>query len=93
MNNNNWYNIVTTFNNGINQLYVNGVYVGQRTGLSLTAYTTTYYYFIGAGYSGSRGLGSNYFNGNISYFSFYNRVLTNSEIQQNFDALRVRFDL
>ena len=34
-----------------------------------------------------------YFNGNISNFSFYNKVLTASEVQQNFNATRSRFGI
>jgi hypothetical protein len=32
-----------------------------------------------------------YFNGKIPYFTYYNRALTPQEIQQNFNALRSRF--
>jgi len=91
LNDDNWHNIVTTFNSGTNQLYVDGVYVTQQTGRTLTSYTSTYYYIIGAGYAASRGLGTNYFSGNIANFSFYNRALSSTEIQQNFNALRGRY--
>lgn len=93
LNNNTWYNIVTTYNNGTNILYINSIFNSQRTGLNLVSYSTDYYYFIGAGVSSVRGLGSNFFNGNISNFLFYNRVLSSTEIQQNFDATKSRFGL
>ena len=95
LNDNNWHNIITTFNSGTNQLYVDGVYNTQQTGKTLTSFTTTYYYIVGAGYAAVRsGIGpSYYFSGNISNFSFYNRALTASEIQQNFNALRGRFGI
>ena len=38
-------------------------------------------------------LGGRYWNGKISNFKTYNRVLTAAEIQQNFNALRGRFGL
>ena len=93
LNDNIWHNITTTFNAGTNQLYVDGNYVTQQTGRTLTSFTTTYYYILGAGYASGRGLGTNYFSGNISNFSFYNRALTAAEVQQNFNTLRGRFGI
>lgn len=93
LNDNRWHNITTTLNSGTNQLYVDGVYNSQQTGKTLSSFTSTYYYIIGAGYSAARGLGSNYFSGNISNFTFYNRALSANEIQQNFNALRGRYNV
>jgi len=93
LNNNIWYNIVTTYSSGTNQLYINGVYNSQQTGKTLSSFTTTYYYIVGAGFSGSRGLGTNYFIGNISNFYFYNRAFSTSEILQNYNAQKSRFGL
>jgi len=39
------------------------------------------------------GIGSKVFNGNIAQASIYNRALTASEVQQNFNALRGRFGI
>jgi Concanavalin A-like lectin/glucanases superfamily len=54
--------------------------------------TTT---FLGSGeiLLGGYGTGSNGFSGRISNASVYNRVLSASEIQQNFNALRSRFGI
>jgi hypothetical protein len=93
LNNNVWHNITTTYNSGTNQLYANGSYVTQQTGLSLTSYASTYYYIIGAGYSAGRSLGTDYFSGSISNFSFYNRALTATEVLQNYNALKGRYGL
>lgn len=93
LNNNIWHCITTTYNNGTNKLYVNGAYVTERTGLSLVNYTSTYYYMIGAGLATGRGLGSDYFSGNISNFVFYNRELSLAEVLQNYNALKSRFGL
>jgi hypothetical protein len=93
LNDNNWYNIITTFNSGTNQLYVNGVYNTQQTGKTLTSFTSTYSYIIGAGYADGRSLGTNYFSGNISNFTFYNRALSAEEILQNYNAIKGRFGL
>ena len=93
LNNNNWHNVITTFNSGTNQLYVNGVYNTQQTGKTLATFTDTYNYIVGAGVAIERSLGTNYFSGNISNFNFYNRALTATEITQNFNALKGRFGL
>ena len=42
---------------------------------------------------GGNTLDSRYFNGNIAQVQIYNRALTASEIQQNFNALRGRFSI
>jgi len=93
LNDNVWHNVTTTYNSGVNQLYIDGEYVTQRTGLSLFSYTTNYYYFIGAGRAAGRSLGTNYFSGNISAFCFYNKALSAAEVSQNFNALRGRYGI
>ena len=94
LNNGTWQNATITFGSNTNQLYVNGIFNSQRTGLTLASYTTIYYYIIGAGFmSSGREIGTNYFNGSISNFSFYNRVLSNLEIQKNFNTLRGRYGI
>jgi len=93
LNDNNWHNIITTFNSGTNQLYIDGSYVSQRTGLNLVSFTSTYYYFIGVGREGTRNLGTDVFSGNISNFSFYNKALSGAEVEQNYNALRGRYGI
>ena len=93
LNNGAWHNVTTTFNSNTNRLYVNGVFNSQRTGLILTSFTTLYYYMIGAGFASGRSLGTNYFNGSISNFGFYNRAISDTEILQNFNALRGRYGI
>tara|TARA_E500000318_G_C3461933_1_gene173007 strand:- start:26 stop:682 length:657 start_codon:yes stop_codon:yes gene_type:complete len=48
---------------------------------------------IGRHGTGNSGNGSEYSNSHISFLICYNRVLTASEIQQNFNALRGRFGI
>jgi hypothetical protein len=93
LNNNVWHNITTTFSNNTNQLYIDGIYNTQRTGIGFVSFTTTYYYILGAGHAAGRSLGTNYFSGNISHFNFYNRALSTSEIMQNYIAMKGRFNL
>jgi hypothetical protein len=92
LNNGVWHNVTTTFNAGTNILYINGILNSQRTGLTLTSYTSLYYYLIGAGRAG-RGIGTNVFAGDISNFVFYSTALTAAEITQNFNALRGRYNV
>jgi hypothetical protein len=93
LNDNIWHNITTTFNSGTNQLYIDGIYQSQQTGKTLSSFTSTYYYIVGAGYSAGRSLGTNYFSGNIANFSFYNTSILPNQVLQNYNATKYRFDL
>jgi hypothetical protein len=91
INTSNWYQVVGTFVSGSRILYINGVQVNSDT-LSGTIDTNAGGMSIGVygGYSGSR---SYYYNGNLSVCRVYNRVLTASEVQQNFNSLRGRYGI
>jgi hypothetical protein len=88
---NNWNNIVVVYNNKQASIYLNGNIV--RTGLTSTKrllmglvignQTVTTGSFIS--YGG--------FRGNIGSISYYNRVLSTSEIRQNYNAQKSRFNL
>jgi hypothetical protein len=86
---NNWYNTVAVRLNNVITVYVNGI-AGPTTvndgGNNLTEQ------YIGIGIFNFTGFENN-FSGNISNFSVYNRALTASEIQQNYNALKGRFGL
>ena len=84
---NTWYCGAVTFNttSGWN-LYLNGAL--ENTNASTTTFTGNGEILIGA-----FGTGTNVFSGNISNVQAYNRVLTASEIQQNFNANRGRFGI
>ena len=91
MNTTNWYQVAFTFTSGSQVCYINGNVVGTGT-TSGTLATNAGGMSIGAygGYSGSRGY---YYNGDQSIAKVYNRVLTQTEIQQNFNALRGRYSI
>jgi hypothetical protein len=91
MNTSNWYQVVGTFTSGARRLYINGVLVNSDT-QSGTITTNANGMSIGVygGFNGSRGY---YYNGNIASVKVYNRALTASEIQQNFNANRGRFGI
>jgi hypothetical protein len=84
---NTWYCGAVTFNttSGWN-LYLNGAL--ENTNSSTTAFTGNGEILIGA-----YGTGSNVFSGNISNIQAYNRALSASEIQQNFNATRGRYGI
>lgn len=82
----NWYMGSMTFDNTTLRLYVNGVQSAASTGGPVTL-NSTEPLTIG------RRIQLNYYNGNIANVFMYNRALTASEIQQNFNALRGRFGI
>lgn len=89
MNTSTWYNVVFTFTSGSQVCYINGVVAGTGTTTGTLA-TNAGGMSIGAygGYSGAHGY---YYNGSQSVAKVYNKVLTQAEVLQNFNALRGRF--
>jgi hypothetical protein len=91
MNTTNWHQVCFTFTSGSQVCYINGVVVGTGS-TAATIATNNGGMSIGAygGYSGSRGY---YYNGDQSIAKVYNRVLSQSEIQRNFNAVRGRYNV
>jgi hypothetical protein len=84
---NTWYCGAVTFSSTTGWvLYLNGVQ--EDTDISTTTFTGNGEILIGA-YS----TGANVFTGRISNCLVYNRVLTATEIQQNFNSVRSRFGI
>lgn len=86
----NWYNMVFTYNNSnpfTKQMYLNGV-VQSGTGAS-AAYAGSGAFRLGATYS----TGGNYGNGSYAGMKMYNRILSATEVRQNYDATKSRFGL
>jgi hypothetical protein len=82
---NKWYNLVVTKNSTTYNLYTNGQLSMNTTGVNLT-YTQ---YTLG-----KRGdVFGGYAKGNISNTSLYNRALSATEIQQNYNTTKTRFGL
>ena len=88
MNTSSWYQVVGTFTTGSRILYINGVQVNSDT-YSGTIATNTGGQWIGV-YGGAAGY---YYNGSLSICRVYNRVLTASEVLQNFNAIRGRYGI
>jgi len=91
MNTSNWYNGVFTFTSGSQVLYINGAVVGTGATTGTVA-TNAGGMSIGA-YGGQAGAKAYFFNGSIASVKVYNRVLTSTEVAQNFNALRGRFGI
>jgi hypothetical protein len=87
-----WYHIVGVRSGTTGYLYINGILNKQNsvTGNVISADTDSQF-FIG-NISRPTSLTEGW-NGNIAQASIYNKALTASEIQQNFNALRGRFGI
>jgi hypothetical protein len=83
---NNWYQIVYTFNasNGACQIFKNSVSQGTGT---ISSFIGTTNVLI------ARWGGAAYFQGNGSIYRIYNRVLSSTEVTQNYNAQKGRFGL
>ncbi len=80
-----WANVVGTYDGSNMKIYINGS-LDQTKARSGTIPTNSAN--LGVGHDGAGGL---IFDGKIAASSIYNRALTLSEVQQNFNAQRSRF--
>lgn len=86
-----WFLVTASYNNGLKSFYINGVLLGTQT---VTGGFTTNANGMSIGvYGGQTGGRGYYFNGDIANLRFYNRVLTNAEVSQNYQATKSRFGL
>ncbi len=86
--NNQWFNFTATYDKTNVKIYINGV-------LSVTrAETKTMYQSTADFYLGAINTSSQYpLNGKIANVQVYNRALSATEVQQNFEAFRGRYGL
>ena len=87
--NNQWNNVVATWDGTNKRIYVNGVLRATSATLTGTVTQNT----TGAAFIGIYGGGGYPFNGRIAQTQIYNRALTAAEIQQNFNATRSRYGI
>ncbi len=85
LNNNQWYHLIATGESGSQKLYVNGVVSASNTSSNTPTPNSNNLSIGKLAYSGL------YFNGKIPIARIYNRVLTQEEVSQNFNAQRSRF--
>lgn len=88
---NNWYFCTLTYSATNMEFFVNGISIynsgfsqGPTFGSSVSIGNATY---------PNDGIGSRFFSGYISFCSVYNRVLSQTEIIQNYNALKGRYGL
>jgi hypothetical protein len=94
---NNWINVVATTNSSKSTIYYNAVEVANTTGTQPTRdLAAPFIVGVAPNYSPASPnavLAGFAFNGSISNSVLYNRALSASEVQQNFNALRGRFGI
>ena len=82
----NWHQIVYTYDNGTGKIYLDGI---LKSSGSFTKCNDSEEIIIGGETEGS----GYYLDGNISQVLIYNKVLTATEVKQNFNALRDRYGI
>ncbi|MFZ2125476.1 MAG: LamG domain-containing protein [Candidatus Saccharimonadales bacterium] len=88
---NSWYHIVGTYNRTLAKIYINGTEVYSAAYINPIRTNSSQVLTIGTtDFDGSK---SYYFKGLISSVSIYNRALSGSEVQQNFNAIRDRYGI
>jgi hypothetical protein len=95
-NNGAWYNVMFTRDDSNWFLYVNGVQIATRTDPYTGSVVNSQELWIGRSAftsSGSSPTGSYQYTGDIGQVFVYNRVLSATEIQQNYDAAQATYDL
>ena len=85
----NWNHIVATYTSGTKLLYVNGVQVASGTPTG-TIVTNANGMSIGV-YGGYNGARDYWYTGQIGLVRVYNKVLSPTEITQNFNAQRAKY--
>jgi hypothetical protein len=78
--NNNWNNLICTFNSNVLNFYLNGTQINQFTVYPLPVNSGNYY--LGASLTGS----DQYLNGSLDDIGIWNRALTACEIQDLYHA-------
>jgi len=84
-----WYNVIFKRDGGTCSMYINNT----LTGTPFTMTTDINLANTNLWLMRSQHASNQFLNGKIATFSIYNRALTASEIQQNFNALRGRFGI
>jgi hypothetical protein len=84
-----WVNVVGTYDGSFSKIYVNGQLITSNAETK-TLFTTNANFVLGRE---TQDTSSYRLNGNISNTQIYNRALSPTEIQQNFNATRGRYNL
>lgn len=82
-----WFNMVGIYNGTNASMYINGTLVAGPTSKSWNTSANQ------TAQVGRQTNGNEYWDGNISQVTIYNRAITAAEVTQNFNALRGRYGL
>lgn len=82
----NWVNVVGTWDNGIQRIYINGVLIASSTRAFSRINYSSATFLIGAA---DRGV-NNFFNGDIDDVRIYNRALSEDEIKLLYESYNSR---
>ena len=86
-----WYHAIATSDSGVGRIYLNGSLSATNSSMHSSTTNGTSPLSVGCAFNG--GPAVQFFNGSVPLVRVYNRALTPSEIQQNFNALRGRFSI
>jgi hypothetical protein len=87
-----WYNFTITRDTNKFSLFINGQLYQQNTTTNIiNCSNSSTTLSIGSGYRYTSGATGYYYSGNVSSTLIYDKALTATEVQQNFNALRSRF--
>ena len=81
----NWYNICVTYEDSSQQIFINGEFANSAT------IPGPIVYYNQEVWVGRSNFSSGYTNGKIALVKFYDKVLTNDEVLQNYNSLAPRF--
>lgn len=87
---NNFFILTTTIDSSFTRLYVNGTKVDETTGITLNTNPLISDFTVGSRLNTSY---NGYFKGNIFNFLCYNRALSETEVEQNYQSIKTRFGL
>ena len=84
-----WYHAIATSDSGVGRIYLNGSLSATNSSMHSSTANGTSPLSVGCAFNS--GSATQFFNGSIPLVRLYNRSLTASEIQQNYNALKGRF--
>jgi hypothetical protein len=88
-----WHNIMITRSSSATRLFIDNILIGETLGSTPNIMSDPIFKLGVAGNGGSNNLSGYHFNGSLGLCYFYNRALSASEVSQNYNAIKGRFNL